>query len=233
MPFRAVPAAEVESVGAERQSDCWDLCGSEPPNTRNEYVDPALKIPIPQSIFLVPDETKETQMTEERVPEEISPSAPGEEVRDGDERQKKKQEDTDAPSADTDAAIEASWDSTWSTAECEVELEGSIWVAPLLVGTKPVGAAGSALLVMLLCLNLLVQLVFAYIVFVSMTSPEYEDSTVDALRNWRRDIAHNIKYVVSSQLAPRAPASAPLPPIASPPPPNTPTICHRSPQGSR
>jgi len=71
---------------------------------------------------------------------------------------------------------------------------GSMWDAALLIGTAPVGAAGSFFTLLLLGLNISVQILFQTIVFRSLTTPRYDETTVLELRAWRRSIGHSTVF---------------------------------------
>ena len=75
-----------------------------------------------------------------------------------------------------------------------VELEPSMWNAPLLIGTSAVGCAGSAQLLLLMALNVAVQAVFASIVATNLSRRTIDGGTVDQLRTWRRFVAHDVQY---------------------------------------
>ena len=75
----------------------------------------------------------------------------------------------------------------------EIKLETSLWMMPLFVGTGAFGTGASALLAVLLVVNIAVQYVFAYIVADTMIQP-FDPSYVDELLSWRRTTAHDATY---------------------------------------
>lgn len=88
-------------------------------------------------------------------------------------------------------------DSIGSVIETKREyiLKRSIWDATLLLGASEDGSAQAAFSFMLVVANLCVQGVFAAIVYDKFTEADYEDDSVKALRSWRRNIAHDIRYM--------------------------------------
>ena len=77
--------------------------------------------------------------------------------------------------------------------EEEVSIEESIWDTPLIIGSDAVPPAASAYVLLLLLINIGVQLVFCGIVY-EMAAPSITRDTVQQLRRWRRNVAHNIDF---------------------------------------
>ena len=115
-------------------------------------------------------------------------------------------QESDAPAAATDGAptrksslrklskmlgFDALMDQGEIVESCAIE--GSMWDTPLVIGTPNVPSYASAYVTLLLALNTIVQVVFCMIVF-EMASPTVTRDTVDELRTWRRNVAHNIDF---------------------------------------
>ena len=81
------------------------------------------------------------------------------------------------------------------TIEQAFQLNGSIWEAPLIINTAPLGVGGSVVGCVLLVINLLIQLIFTSITMRSLTDPAFDDDDILSLRAWRRTVAHHIKYM--------------------------------------
>ena len=77
----------------------------------------------------------------------------------------------------------------------ECALEGSVWDAVLLVGTPVLGGAGTAFIALLIALNLAMQAVFIHVVSTAFTSSAYTSESLDQLRTWRRNVAHDITHM--------------------------------------
>ena len=93
----------------------------------------------------------------------------------------------------------------------DVALEGSIWSAPLLIGSRAGCAAGSVLLCGLMLLNVFVQGSFVKIAMSHLSNPSIVDDTVAELQTWRRVVAHDVDYnecVCFTSPLPRACAAA-------------------------
>ena len=75
----------------------------------------------------------------------------------------------------------------------ECALEGSVWDATLLCGTPALGLGATAFIALLIVLNLLIQGVFVGIVSEAFTEKVYTESSLQSLRLWRRNIAHDVK----------------------------------------
>jgi hypothetical protein len=73
-------------------------------------------------------------------------------------------------------------------------LNPSVWDATLIMGTTPVGRAGSVFVLIMLLINLVVQSVFVILVSETLMEPAFDESTVQALREWRRNIAHSPRF---------------------------------------
>eukprot|EP00937_MAST-01D_sp_MAST-1D-sp2_P005633 g5633.t1 len=77
----------------------------------------------------------------------------------------------------------------------DVSLEPSVWSSALLCGTVPGdGAAPSALLAMLLLINVAIQAIFCFIVYEALSTPQITEDTVLEYRGWRRNVAHDYKF---------------------------------------
>lgn len=78
----------------------------------------------------------------------------------------------------------------------QMELKESIWDASVLIGTDQVGKAASVYIVVLLVMNLFVQGAFAFILATSkqMVSESYTRDEIDGLLDWRRKVAHDVRY---------------------------------------
>ena len=76
----------------------------------------------------------------------------------------------------------------------EVVLEGSMWHVGLLIGTHPVGAGASAMLVLLMMINLIVQAGFLFVVVTDLSEATVSAQTVEGLKNWRRTTAHHYQH---------------------------------------
>jgi len=77
----------------------------------------------------------------------------------------------------------------------EVVLEGSVWDSTLICGTDPLGRGASAFTAGLVLMNLLIQLLFARVVQQSFTGNGYTKDDVAKLREWRRSVAHDVRYM--------------------------------------
>ena len=74
-----------------------------------------------------------------------------------------------------------------------VMLEESMWGVVLLIGTEPMGAAASGMLIILFLANLLVQFSFIYLLQTTgMTQQTYTPDQVEDYRQWRRNEAHSV-----------------------------------------
>ena len=77
----------------------------------------------------------------------------------------------------------------------EMELEQSVWSNGLLCGALPgEGASTSALLMLLLVLNVAMQAIFCFIVHEALSTQVITEDTVVQYRVWRRNVAHDLKY---------------------------------------
>ena len=75
-----------------------------------------------------------------------------------------------------------------------------MWDAVLLIGTAPVGAAGSVWLVLLFLVNVGMQVLFVGIIGTSFTDPHVTDEKVAGLKGWRMRIAHSVtEFEMESQ----------------------------------
>ena len=75
----------------------------------------------------------------------------------------------------------------------EMPLERSMWSVTMLIGMPMLGDVASAYLVFLLGACVLMQgSIIAVLGASTMTSPDYNDNSVTALRSWRRNVAHHI-----------------------------------------
>lgn len=78
-------------------------------------------------------------------------------------------------------------------------LEGSIWDSTLLIGASVAGMdsrpAAGTFSVLLVLINVAIQTGLGFIVVTSFCDPQYGDSAVVSLRQWRRNIAHDVKYL--------------------------------------
>ena len=79
------------------------------------------------------------------------------------------------------------------------ELEESIWDATVLIGAHVEGSPGrpaaGAFSAMLVVINLLIQSGLGVAVVIGFTTPVYTADGVTSLRAWRRNVAHDIKYM--------------------------------------
>lgn len=75
-------------------------------------------------------------------------------------------------------------------------LNGSLWDASAIIGTDVVGGwAASLYTFLLLAMNLVIQIVFVYLlVDPSLSGPKMTRNDIDALRGWRTSVAHEFKY---------------------------------------
>ena len=77
----------------------------------------------------------------------------------------------------------------------DIPLEESVWGVVMLIGTRPVGRASSSYITFLFLINVCNQLLYIYIIAKSsLTTPNYDETSVEQLRTWRRNTAHDIKY---------------------------------------
>jgi len=83
----------------------------------------------------------------------------------------------------------------WEEFEHSYALEGSMWDASILLNTEPVGPAATVWGVLLITMNVIAQLVFCAVVMEQLTIPTITNTSIDSLRNWRRNIAHDYKYM--------------------------------------
>ena len=86
------------------------------------------------------------------------------------------------------------WNSRGSEhSEEEYPLERSMWSVTMLIGMPQLGDIASAYLVFLLVACVLMQgSIIAVLGASSMTSPDFNEASVTALRSWRRNVAHHI-----------------------------------------
>mmetsp|Transcript_99556 Transcript_99556/g.277125 ORF Transcript_99556/g.277125 Transcript_99556/m.277125 type:complete len:656 (-) Transcript_99556:391-2358(-) len=73
---------------------------------------------------------------------------------------------------------------------CQFALTHSAWDVSMLIGFDVVGGSESLLLVMLTGLTLLVTLVFCGIVLTNFTAPDFDDTAIRQLEEWRLNTAH-------------------------------------------
>ena len=80
----------------------------------------------------------------------------------------------------------------WKARGCK--LEGSIWDAALLMGVAGQGAACTAWALMLLCLNVVVQFSFSWIVMSELTEPFYTKARAAQYATWRKVTGQGLEY---------------------------------------
>ena len=90
--------------------------------------------------------------------------------------------------------VEVAADDEGGAVQDSTSFEGSVWDSTLICGAAPLlGSAGSAFTSVLVVLNILIQASFAVIVRLTVVnSPSFTSRTIEALRDWRRNIAHDI-----------------------------------------
>jgi len=109
---------------------------------------------------------------------------------------------SDPPAAEPAEALVFTRASSWEKINAKVEIDnsytlaGSVWDCALLMNTKPVGMAGSALALLLMGINVTIQVAFIYMCSrEQFTEPEFNEQSVLAYREWRRSVAHSTTFV--------------------------------------
>jgi len=79
-----------------------------------------------------------------------------------------------------------------ATEECE--LAESVWDAAVFAFTDVAGSLGSVFFAILLLANVIMQFSFIFIIWYGLLDPNISDKDVDNIKDWRRQLAHSIKY---------------------------------------
>eukprot|EP00971_Amphidinium_carterae_P095667 1893018-Amphidinium_carterae.1 len=70
-----------------------------------------------------------------------------------------------------------------------------MWDALLFVGHRELCWGGSAVVLCLFLLSVLLQLIFTVLIWENLTDSHFDDELIEALKHWRLRVAHEVDYM--------------------------------------